>query len=224
MEDLLKYRVGKYAFEAVNLVRSFDQADRVEVWEEIPEERRQSMYHCIDKVLENPTITGEEMHVEWMNEKLKDGYVYGEVTDREKKTHACLIPYEKLDVLQKLKDDLVIQVVNRYRHDFLNSKYIYLVWYDIIDVDKSSIIDKETTLLSNCLKTISSSTKLLSLHDVTDLIEYVRTDVINKVKNDETIRSYYFIRSYYKNNNSKIDNLKIVLTNLMRLGENENAK
>jgi hypothetical protein len=46
----------------------------------------------------------KESHNNWMNAKIKDGWIYGEAKDIDKKTHPCLIPYEKLPYEEKIKD------------------------------------------------------------------------------------------------------------------------
>lgn len=47
-----------------------------------------------------------------MAEKIKDGWVYGDVKDPELKTHPCLVPYNELPVEQKTKDTLFINIVH----------------------------------------------------------------------------------------------------------------
>lgn len=54
----------------------------------------------------NPGAGPEALHNQWMADKLKDGWVYGEVKDSEKKTHPCLVPYSELPEFQKRKDAL----------------------------------------------------------------------------------------------------------------------
>jgi len=34
----------------------------------------------------------EAAHIVWMEGKLRDGWKYGPVTDKEKKVHNCLVP------------------------------------------------------------------------------------------------------------------------------------
>ena len=70
----------------------------------------------IKKVIENPGITPEMMHKEWMDSHIKDGWVYGEVKDFEKKTHPCLIPYEELPENQRLKDRIFVALVNSMKY------------------------------------------------------------------------------------------------------------
>ena len=46
-----------------------------------------------------------------MADKVRDGWVYGEVKDGVKKTHPCLVPYNQLSVEQRSKDSLMISSV-----------------------------------------------------------------------------------------------------------------
>lgn len=60
-----------------------------------------------------------------MAERLKDGWVFGNVKNPEAKTHPCLVPYTQLPPDQQAKDLLYIQVVRAvaqslgYRSDYL---------------------------------------------------------------------------------------------------------
>jgi hypothetical protein len=47
-----------------------------------------------------------------MEHKEKYGWVYGEVKDAEKKTHPCMVPYEKLPIEQRVKDYLFKAVID----------------------------------------------------------------------------------------------------------------
>ena len=50
----------------------------------------------------------EASHIVWMEGKIRDGWKYGPVTDKEKKIHNCLLPYSQLSELDKESDrDLV---------------------------------------------------------------------------------------------------------------------
>jgi len=46
----------------------------------------------------------EAAHVVWMEGKLRDGWEYGPVTDKEKKIHSCLVPYDQLSEADKESD------------------------------------------------------------------------------------------------------------------------
>lgn len=38
----------------------------------------------------------EQIHDAWSKQKISDGWKYGEKTDKEKKIHACLLPFDEL--------------------------------------------------------------------------------------------------------------------------------
>ena len=62
--------------------------------------------------LENPNAPESAMHDNWSKVKIKDGWVYGEVKDAEKKTHPCLVPFEELPEFQQKKDKLFSAIVD----------------------------------------------------------------------------------------------------------------
>jgi len=45
----------------------------------------------------------------WVDDKLKEGWIYGLVKDPEGKTHPCLVEYNELPEPQKKKDEVVIR-------------------------------------------------------------------------------------------------------------------
>ena len=55
-------------------------------------------------MLENPNITPEQNHENWMRKKREQGWVYGAVKDFEKKTHPDLVPFNELPEVEKNKD------------------------------------------------------------------------------------------------------------------------
>lgn len=87
-------------------------------WDELSQEARQSTISGIVNVLDDPFITGEEIHKTWMEDKAATGWVYGTTKDEDGKTHPSMVDYNKLDVNQRFKDDLFIGIVNIYA-DFM---------------------------------------------------------------------------------------------------------
>jgi hypothetical protein len=46
----------------------------------------------------------EAAHKVWMEGKLRDGWKYGPETDKSKKNHSCLVPYNQLNETDKDSD------------------------------------------------------------------------------------------------------------------------
>jgi hypothetical protein len=55
----------------------------------------------------NPDVLeklAEAAHIIWMEGKLREGWKYGPLTDKENKIHNCLVPYDQLSELDKESD------------------------------------------------------------------------------------------------------------------------
>ena len=81
-------------------------------WEESPESLRQTTRQGVLTRLENPDMSPAQMHANWMDAKIKDGYRYGEAKDDDAKTHPCLVPYDQLPKAQQTKDRLFSAIVD----------------------------------------------------------------------------------------------------------------
>lgn len=81
-------------------------------WEEAPDWQKDSAINGVKFHAANPTAGPDSSHVEWMKEKVENGWVYGEVKDPEAKTHPCIVPYEQLPVEQQSKDYIFRAIVH----------------------------------------------------------------------------------------------------------------
>lgn len=81
-------------------------------WWFAPEWQRESARNGVKFHMENPEAGDAASHENWMNEKLKDGWVYGKVKDAELKTHHCLVPFDQLPPEQQKKDKLFRAIVH----------------------------------------------------------------------------------------------------------------
>lgn len=89
----------------------FSQED----WGEAEQWQRDSAIKGVKFRLENPNAGADEQHKAWMADKIKDGWVWGEEKDAEKKTHPCIVPFEELPEFQQKKDKLFKAIVEALR-------------------------------------------------------------------------------------------------------------
>jgi len=86
------------------------------LWNHAPEWQRQT---CVDGVtfyidgLRSGIMRGPwELHENWCNHKIREGWKYGPVKNAETKEHPCLVPWNELPLEQRLKDQLFASIVS----------------------------------------------------------------------------------------------------------------
>jgi len=57
-----------------------------------------------DDIMELGELISKNTHEVWSEKRIKDGWVYGDLRDDEKKQHPCLVPYEELPESEKEYD------------------------------------------------------------------------------------------------------------------------
>jgi hypothetical protein len=85
--------------------------DSQPAWDDAEAWQRGSAVKGVKMALENRHATPQTMHQAWTEEKVRTGWVHGEVKDPVKKTHPCLVPYSDLPAQQRVKDHLFLAVV-----------------------------------------------------------------------------------------------------------------
>jgi len=80
-------------------------------WGQAPQWQVDSAINGVQHALKYPDATPEDMHSNWMADKIADGWVYGEVKDAVAKTHPCMVPYADLPEFQRKKDALFLAIV-----------------------------------------------------------------------------------------------------------------
>ena len=80
-------------------------------WDEAPDWMRASTLESIQHTLENPDAPPGAQHIQWMEQKQRDGWVWGKNKDSEAKTHPMLVPFEQLPDDERAKDALIIALV-----------------------------------------------------------------------------------------------------------------
>lgn len=99
------HQANKAYCESIN---DFSQKD----WKDAEQWQRESAIKGVAFKFNNPDAPESAQHDAWMTDKLKDGWVYGEVKDTTAKTHPCLVPYDQLPLEQRKKDALFVGIVN----------------------------------------------------------------------------------------------------------------
>ena len=82
-----------------------------EPWENAPHEIKDSAIEGVIYRLANPDVTPEELHDNWCRYKELAGWEYGKEKNEFRKTHNCLVDYDKLPEEQKVKDRLFSAII-----------------------------------------------------------------------------------------------------------------
>lgn len=83
-------------------------------WAEAPAPMKAVVNSGIQNRLEDPGMSPDESHENWMGEMVDAGWVYGETKNAEASppTHPNILPYEDLPVDQQIKDHLFRAIVH----------------------------------------------------------------------------------------------------------------
>ena len=107
--DLTEHR-AEFVYNAARLAAIAAQAPIVPVlWNEREAAFRNQFLEVIERQCgEHRSNSPEELHGSWMQSYISMGWKYGDVYDRENKTHPDLVPYAQLGQLERDKDAVFI--------------------------------------------------------------------------------------------------------------------
>lgn len=83
-------------------------------WDEADQWQRDSATRGVRYALDNRNAPASAQHDAWLNDKTRDGWIYGPVKDATKKEHPCMVPYLDLPQEQRIKDHLFKAVVRAF--------------------------------------------------------------------------------------------------------------
>jgi hypothetical protein len=86
-------------------------------WSAAPDWQKQSARDGVTMHINNPTVSASASHEEWLDQKKREGWVYGRTKDAVAKTHPHMVPFLKLHVVQKHKYYLFRAIVHGMFHD-----------------------------------------------------------------------------------------------------------
>ena len=178
-------------------------------WDNAPQWQKESATAGVKFRLENPKSTPEQLHQNWMKQKLEDGWVYGIVKNEKLKTHPCLVDYvfgaivdsvstygeckpidknkpievEFLAGLAKFKAELITRVCyeseKAVRHAF--NDFSMSNWDDAQDKQKSTMLNKVLHHLNTTTPTSFSDTLTPPYQDqVKNAVFCAIVDTMNK--------------------------------------------
>jgi hypothetical protein len=108
----LKIVAARAAHEAIRTLQIENKEDNiVSPWNEVGQDIKDSCLIGIERVIENPEVSNEELHDSWIETKKSQGWRYGRVRNEEDKLHPCMVPYRELPNFQRLKDAMFRNVV-----------------------------------------------------------------------------------------------------------------
>lgn len=81
-------------------------------WNEAEDWQRESAIKGVQFRIDNPNAGDDAQHNAWMQDKIDNGWKYGEVKDPQRKLHPCIVPFEQLPEFQKMKDVIFCAIVD----------------------------------------------------------------------------------------------------------------
>lgn len=105
-------RIAKVCHQANKAFCEANNDNSQKDWEQAEAWQRESAIKGAAFRINNPESGHDAQHNSWMEEKVNDGWVYGEVKDAEAKTHPCILPFDELPMYQKMKDGLFCSIVD----------------------------------------------------------------------------------------------------------------
>ena len=105
MDDLEIEMIAEMCHEANRVMCNHNDEDYIqESWAFCPQWQKDSAIVGVRQILEGVAVTPRDSHESWLKQKVADGWVYGPVKDIEKKEHPCMVQYDKLPPVQRMKD------------------------------------------------------------------------------------------------------------------------
>lgn len=106
----LTERRAKFVYDAARLAAEAANAPIIPVkWDEREESFKRQFLQVIERQCgEQRSKSPEELHGSWVQAYFEMGWAYGDVYNREEKTHPDLVPYADLNQLEQDKDAVFI--------------------------------------------------------------------------------------------------------------------
>ena len=80
-------------------------------WDDFTPEDRDLFIDGVRMQIEQPNRTIEQIHEDWVDDRIRNGWRYGTVRDHTRKTHPSIVPFAELSLVEKVKDTLFASIV-----------------------------------------------------------------------------------------------------------------
>jgi len=111
----LKERRARFCYEGARLHAILLQCPVIPApWEQRDESFRNQFIQVVDDLCSGKRRFGsfEEAHDSWARKYREMGWKFGKQYDPERKIHPDLVPYDKLDPKEKVKDEVFLRLVS----------------------------------------------------------------------------------------------------------------
>jgi hypothetical protein len=113
MSDSTIDLIARVCHETNRSIQAFNGEEISPSYDYAPDWQKESAIEGVRKALAGNNA--EELHASWCDFKVETGWRYGPVKDDVAKTHPCLVAYEDLPEVQKLKDYIFAAVVRGFK-------------------------------------------------------------------------------------------------------------
>lgn len=111
MERLHPPVIARICHEANRVLQTHIGEAAALVWPLMDSDHRASVIDGVHKALDNPDLTPEQSHENWLAFKRAAGWEYGPTKNDELRVHPCLVPWSALPAEQRAKDTLFLGIV-----------------------------------------------------------------------------------------------------------------
>ena len=109
--DYLK-KIAKVCHQANKAFCEANGDDTQKDWIEAEDWQTDSAIKGVAFRINNPNSGHDAQHNSWMQEKIEQGWIYGDTKDSVAKTHPCIVSFNALPKFQQQKDALFCAIVD----------------------------------------------------------------------------------------------------------------
>lgn len=84
-------------------------------WTDLSADEQKPTLMSVEHLIKNPDVTPKLAHDTWVKDRLDAGWTFGETRDDDNKVHNLLVDYDQLAEGDRVKDELILGVVNSLR-------------------------------------------------------------------------------------------------------------